>query len=120
VPVRFVSVIACLTILACSQPRMESTAGSRELIPAEWTVAEDTSASGEVTTASLQLPAAREIPGLVGDEESRLVLRCIDHRVEAFLDTESSDSPSEDATDSDRAGSATMVPIQLDSAPACE
>jgi hypothetical protein len=107
--------------VACSQPPRESTAASRELIPAEWTVGEDTSAAGEVTIASLQLPAAREIPGLVADEESRLVLRCIDHRVQAFLDTESPDSaaagtePYQDST-----VTADMVPIQLDSAPACE
>jgi hypothetical protein len=74
-------------------------------------VAEDTSVAGDVTTASLQLPAAREISGLVADEESRLVLRCIDHKVEAYIDTE--------GTDTTTAGPG-MVAIQLDSAPACE
>ena len=102
---------ACLLLAACSQPRLDSASQSRELIPAEWTVAEDTSVAGDVTTASLQLPAAREISGLVADEESRLVLRCIDHKVEAYIDTE--------GTDTTTAGPG-MVAIQLDSAPACE
>jgi hypothetical protein len=74
-------------------------------------VAEDTSAAGDVTTASLQLPAAREISGLVAEENARLVLRCMDHKVEAYIDTEGTDTGSTGPQ---------MVAIQLDSAPACE
>jgi hypothetical protein len=90
---------------ACSHAG-DSAAAPKELIPAEWTVAEDTSAAGDVTTMSLQLPAARQISCLVADQQSRLVLRCVEHRVQAFIDTEQGDS--------------SAVPIQLDSAPACE
>jgi hypothetical protein len=101
-----VTATACLVVAGCSQSRVEAASTSKELIPAEWTVAEDTSASGEVTTTSLQLPAARQISGLVVDGESRLVLRCIDHRMQAFIDPEQADSEA--------------IPIQLDSAPPCE
>jgi hypothetical protein len=89
---------------------------SGELIPAEWTVAEDTSVTGDITTTSLQLPAARDIGGLLEDESPRLVLRCFAGKVEAFIDNQPSDA--DDASDS----SSTFLParIQLDSAPSCE
>jgi hypothetical protein len=103
--VRYTASLACLMLAACSHAE-HSAAAPKELIPAEWTVAEDTSVAGDVITTSLQLPAARQITGLVADQESRLVLRCVGHRVEAFIDTEEGDS--------------SAVPIQLDSAPACE
>ena len=102
--VRTVVLLAC-SIAACS-PARDSAPPASELIPAEWTVADDTSASGDVTTISVQLPAARQISGLGTDQESRLILRCIDHRVHAFIDLEQADS--------------LVVPIELDSAPACE
>ena len=109
---RTLAVLACSALAACSSAR-DSAPASRELIPAEWTVADDTSTSGDVTTLSVQLPAAREISGLAADQETRLVLRCIDHRVEAFIDAQQADSMvGED--------SSLVVPIQLDSAPACE
>jgi hypothetical protein len=95
----------------------QAAAGSREAIPAEWTVAEDTSAAGEITTASLQLPLARDIEGMPGTEPPRLVLRCLDGRVAAFIAPES--------TGTDLEGDSTgrgpdLVPVQLDSAPSCE
>ena len=99
---RWVALLACLTLLSCSRQKVESGHQTRELIPAEWTVAEDTSEMGDVTTASLQLPAAKDISGLLEDEEPRLVLRCVDGRVEGFIEAEH------------------PVSIQLDSAPACE
>jgi hypothetical protein len=102
--VRTIALLACSALAACSAG--DPALPSRELIPAEWTVADDTSATGDVTTLSVQLPAARQISGLVADQQSRLILRCIDHRVQAFIDTEGTDS--------------LMVPIELDSAPACE
>jgi hypothetical protein len=118
--------LACLvTAGACAGGSADSTssgeqagtaAGSSEpateLIPAEWTVAEDTSASGEVITASLQLPAAREIGGLLKDESSRIILRCVGGQVAVFLEIDSSGEP--DSMDT------RQVPIQLDSAPSCE
>lgn len=110
--VRTVALLACSTLAACS-PTRDSVSVPRELIPAEWTVADDTSAYGDVTTLSVQLPAARQISGLAADQETRLVLRCIDHRVQAFIGTEQGDS----AVGED---SSLLVPIQLDSAPACE
>ena len=76
-------------------------------------MADDTSAYGDVTTLSVQLPAARQISGLAADQDTRLVLRCIGNRVQAFITTEQADS----AVVSD---SSLVVPIQLDSAPACE
>jgi len=87
-----------------------------ELIPAEWTIAEDTSETGDITTASLQLPASKDIAGLLQDEAPRLSLRCLNGRVAAFIDTESLEQDS--AADS----TATLQPvrIELDSAPACE
>jgi hypothetical protein len=88
--------------MSCSRQKVESGHQARELIPAEWTVAEDTSVTGDVTTVSLQLPAAKDISGLLETEEPRLVLRCMDGRVEGFIDIEQ------------------PVSIQLDSAPACE
>jgi hypothetical protein len=90
----------------------------QELIPAEWTVFEDTAATGEVITASLQLPAARDIEGLLADNPARLILRCVDGLVEASIDTEAGDTLE---ASSDSGGVAVQtVPIQLDSAPACE
>jgi len=113
--VRSVAVLVCLTLLGCSAREVESAAQARELIPAEWTVAEDTSVAGDVTTVSLQLPAAKDISGLLENEEPRLVLRCIDGRVEGFIDTEH-------AAGADVADTASIQPvrIQFDSAPACE
>jgi hypothetical protein len=102
--VRTSLLLACLTLGGCSQ-RLDSASTSKELIPAEWTVGEDTSSTGDITTVSLQLPAAKEISGLGSEEESRLVLRCIDHRVRAFIATEPEDSG---------------IPIELDSVPACD
>jgi hypothetical protein len=95
-----------------AEQRKEAGAG-RELIPAEWTVAEDTSETGEVTTRSLQLPSAREIGGLADEEAPRLILRCVDGRVQAFIDMESS-------TGEAGAPDTQSVQVQLDSAPACE
>jgi hypothetical protein len=81
-----------------------------ELIPAEWTIAEDTSSTGEVITTSMQLPAAREIDGLTEEETPRLLLQCVDGKIAAFIDTPS-DSLELDAD---------PVSVPLDSAPACE
>lgn len=83
-----------------------------ELIPAEWTVAEDTTPNGDVVTASLQLPAARDIAGLLKDESPRVILRCVGGKVAVYLDADPSAEP-----DSSEAG---QVPIQLDSTPSCE
>lgn len=122
----FLPAIACL---ACSKGAVQDTnpaavapgspdstvaAESREEIPAEWTVAEDTSAAGEVTTASLQLPAAKTIDGLSSDRP-RLILRCIDGRVAAFISGAA-------GTDVDSGPSPVQEPVrvQLDSAPPCE
>jgi hypothetical protein len=102
--------VALPAILACSDGAVgsgQAIANGTELVPAEWTVFEDTSQAGEVTTASLQLPAAKGIEGLLDDKESRLILRCVDGQVQASIET-------------DAGGSAEMLPIQLDSAPACE
>jgi hypothetical protein len=90
------------------------TAAVEELIPAEWTVAEDTSETGEVTTLSLQLPAARDIGGLLDGEPPRLILRCVEGRLHAFIDSEAATEPG--------AGSGEIDPVEveLDSAPACE
>jgi hypothetical protein len=95
----------------------ESPAQGKELIPAEWTVFEDTTATGEVTTASLQLPAAQDIEGL-GDPDGRLVLRCVDGKVHASIDTEGSDTVK--AGSDSISAPAQSVEIQLDSVPACE
>lgn len=107
--------LLCLTLVACSPRGVESAAESKELIPAEWTIAEDTSATGDVTTASLQLPAAKDISGLLDEEEPRLVLRCIDGKVAAFIDTELANGATPDSGPTIQ-----PVRIQLDSAPACE
>jgi hypothetical protein len=133
--VRGLLLLTLLSFLACTDRTVESGAGSlpvdsslsigaadssgpgKELIPAEWTVFEDTSATGEVITASLQLPAAKDIQGLL-DDGARLVLRCIDGRVEASIDTEANDSL---ASGADSMGVPDQrVLIQLDSAPPCE
>jgi hypothetical protein len=90
----------------------------KELIPAEWTVFEDTGATGEVTTASLQLPAAQDIEGLGDQDGPRLILRCVDGKVQASLDTEGSDTAK--AGSDSVSGQGQSVEIQLDSAPACE
>jgi hypothetical protein len=83
---------------------------SEESIPAEWKVAEDTSHAGLVTTASVQLPAAREIEGLMQGEEPELALRCVDGKVTAYI-----------VVGGDETGDSTRsVPIELDEAPACE
>lgn len=124
--------LAWVAVLACSGGTTGSTAviassalqdtalvpsEAREAIPAEWTVAEDTSATGDITTASLQLPTAKDIGGFPGEEPPRLILRCLQGRVAAFIAPESNDSGSPD----DTAGIvADLVPVQLDSAPSCE
>jgi hypothetical protein len=124
--------LAWVAVLACSSGATGSTAviassalpdtalvssETREAIPAEWTVAEDTSATGDITTASLQLPTAKDIAGFPGEESPRFILRCIQGRVAAFIAPESNDSGPQD----DPAGVvADLVPVQLDSAPACE
>jgi hypothetical protein len=113
--VRSTQLLLCLSLGACSAGK-EPAQAPRELIPAEWTVAEDTSATGDVTTLSLQLPSARQISGLAADEEPRLVLRCIDHRLHAFIDNVQADSSVGAEGDSSTA----LVPIELDSAPSCE
>ena len=100
---------------AGGEPKTES---DQELIPAEWTVFEDTTEIGEVTTASLQLPTAKGIEGLLGDGAPRLLLRCVDGKVEASIDTGLGDSI-ESGVDSFEIQSRT-VRIELDSAPACE
>jgi hypothetical protein len=128
--------LAWLPVLACSNGGVASgvrtvavdssaAAGAgptgepgQELIPAEWTVFEDTSEIGEVITASLQLPAAKDIEGLLRDEAPRLLLRCVDGKVEASIDPRSGD-PVESGPDSFGMDSGTVT-IELDSAPACE
>lgn len=90
----------------------------REWIPAEWTVAEDTSETGDVTTESLQLPAAKSIGGLLDSENPQLVLRCVDGTVEAYIVTEPSDAGAE-GLDTTAAGGQ-LAQIQLDAPPKCE
>ena len=112
---RRLSLLAWLvTAAACADGRADQALlrEDAELIPAEWTVAEDTALNGEVVTTSLQLPAARDIPGLLPDESPRLILRCLGGKVTAYLETD----PGAEL-DSTGAG---QVPIQLDSAPSCE
>ena len=112
---------ACF-VLACSrtdagvlpQEGFGGRAAGKELIPAEWTVAEDTSESGDVTTVSLQLPSARDIGGLLDEGAPRLILRCLDGRVGAFIDTDFAGEDGTPGTDGQ------LVEVQLDSAPACE
>jgi hypothetical protein len=118
--VRFVGWVACIILAGCSQTRVESAAESKELIPAEWTVADDTSAAGDITTLSVQLPLARQISGLGTDQPPRLVLRCVDHRIQAFIDAEADGSTADVSTEADTSASTLIVPIQLDSAPACD
>jgi hypothetical protein len=124
-PLAWIAVLACSgeatgskAVIAAS---LQDTAlvGSefREAIPAEWTVAEDTSVTGDVTTTSLQLPMAKDIDGLPGQEPPRLILRCLEGRVAAFIAPESSNSRSQDDT---TGVDADLVPVQLDSAPSCE
>jgi hypothetical protein len=115
--------LVCLMLSACSDERLASAvpvvsgiSGSSELIPAEWTVREDTSAAGEVITASVQLPASKDIAGLMHDGAPRLTLRCMGGKVAVFIDTEPSDSGGE----SDSSSSRGLISIQLDSAPSCE
>ncbi len=118
---RSVALLACLVLAGCSPRRVDQPTASEELIPAEWTVEEDTTAGGDVLTSSVQLPAAREITGLPTDEPSRLVLRCIDHRMQAFIDTGLVDSLTPADSTGFRADTdPRMIPIELDSAPACE
>jgi hypothetical protein len=62
---------------------------------------------------SLQLPSARHIGGLLDEEAPRLILRCLDGKVRAFIDTEL--STGEPGTPDNQS-----VQVQLDSAPACE
>jgi hypothetical protein len=121
--VRRVWVCSLIVIAACSSEGSDTaaqpasrTALERELIPAEWTVAEDTSGAGEITTASVQLPAARDISGLVQDDTPRLVLRCLDGRVAAFIDTD----PFDGTVTEDSGVSAPLVRVELDAAPPCE
>ena len=96
-------------------PEIErDSAADSELIPAEWTVSEDTSQAGEVTAISLQLPTARDIRGLLDEQAPRLILRCVAGEVQAFIDTES--APGLDTAPLE----SQLVRVQLDSAPACE
>jgi hypothetical protein len=124
--VRCLTLLACLAfVAACSRERPSGTGApadstwqsdslpaGEELIPAEWMVNEDTSADGQITTASLQLPSARDIARLLPNESPRLILRCVDYRVAAYIDADPSREP--DSTMSE------PVTIQLDSAPSCE
>ena len=101
---------AAVTCLAVACSRADS---GRELIPAEWTIAEDTSQTGDVTTVSLQLPSAKDIHGLLEEEPARLILRCVDGRIGVSIETQSlSDAPTDPAIG--------QIPVQLDSAPTCE
>lgn len=108
-------VFAWMTIIACSNEGSDIALG-REFIPAEWTVAEDTSGAGEVTTSSVQLPTAREIGGLLQDDTPQLVLRCLEGRVAVFIDTDPTDS----TVPADSGVSAPPVRVDLDAAPPCE
>ena len=127
-------ILAALSLVGCSDRTLDKTlpiasselpgqayvaasgAGtSKEAIPAEWTIAEDTSATGEITVESLQLPAAREIQGLSAESNTRLVLRCLNGHVTAFISPDSE----EDESAGESLGTA-AVQVQLDSAPACE
>lgn len=112
-------------MVACSAGRVDSagqssstdsTPVSREAIPAEWTISEDTSETGDITTASLQLPASKDIAGLLQDEAPRLLLRCLDGKIAVFIDTGSLESDSE----ADSAATSEPVRVQLDAAPTCE
>ena len=118
-----------LLMMGCSDPGVQSgsrliystiadSQAGRELIPAEWTVYEDTALSGDVTTASLQLPAAKDIEGMGNEDGPRLILRCMDGRVNAFIDPGTPDSSAIRADSLELQTEATE--IRLDSAPACE
>lgn len=111
---RRVWVFAGMGAIACSTDRVDPAPG-RELIPAEWTVGEDTSATGEITTSSVQLPAAREIAGLLQEDTPRLVLRCLEGRVAVFIE---SDLP--EGTAQADSGTSTPVRVELDAPPVCE
>jgi hypothetical protein len=88
----------------------EDSVISEESIPAEWKVAEDTTKSGQVTTASVQLPAERSIEGLMNGETPHLALRCLHGVVTAYI-----------VVDQDGTGDSTQtVPVELDAAPACQ
>jgi hypothetical protein len=118
---RMLGAVGLLVAVACSKAPTTSgtrllagtpqdTVVSEESIPAEWKVAEDTSHSGLVTTASVQLPAAREIEGLIEGDEPELALRCVNGQVTAYI-----------VVAGDETGDSTQsVPIELDEAPACE
>ena len=97
-----------------AEARFETSAG-RELIPAEWTVAEDTSSTGEVTTVSLQLPNVRDIGGLLNEDVPQLILRCLDGKVQVFIDTESAPREGDPLVSDSHS-----VQVELDSAPSCE
>jgi hypothetical protein len=119
-PVRRLSLLAWLfTAGACADGNADQArlSDDAELIPAEWTVAEDTALNGAVVTTSLQLPAARDIAGLLQDESPRVILRCVGGKVAVHLETDPSAEPDSTGADSMGAG---QVPIQLDSAPSCE
>jgi hypothetical protein len=131
--VRRVFLLVCLPLLGCTTRSVESGAGSaavdssvarrdsssleQESIPAEWSVFEDTSSTGEVVTASVQLPAAKDINGLL-DNQARLLLRCVNGKVEASIDAGADDSLRSRADSSE--STEQRVLIQLDSAPSCE
>jgi hypothetical protein len=115
------SLLTLLLITACTRESSElpesevsDMTSGQESIPAEWTVAEDTSETGQITTSSLQLPTARDIEGLLDGAPPRLVLRCLDQRVTAFIDVESADSSGSPQA------SAEPVLIRMDDAPRCE
>jgi hypothetical protein len=128
--VRGVSALAVVLVVACSDGEAHSRAvlasaqvfpdsgadatGGKEAVPAEWTVAEDTTASGEITTASVQLPSSRAIEGLSGTQPSRLILRCLNGRVAAFI------AAADSGAEMDSSTSAAPVRVELDSAPPCE
>jgi hypothetical protein len=121
--VRRVWMLGWMSAIACSSGGRDSAAQpvsgatwEQELIPAEWTVAEDTSGTGEIITASVQLPAARYIAGLLPDGAPRLVLRCLEGRVVAFIDTDPFDGTAREESEV----SAEPVRVELDAAPACE
>jgi len=121
--VRRVWMFGWVFIMACSSEGLDDAAQpvsgatlERELIPAEWTVAEDTSGAGEIITASVQLPAARNIAGLLPDDTPRLVLRCLEGRVVVFIDID----PFDGSAGEESGVSVQPVRIELDAAPPCE
>jgi hypothetical protein len=117
---RFSWLLGALLVVGCSdRDPMPEPRTNRELIPAEWTVYQDTAPSGEVITASLQLPAAKDIEGLVDGDAPRLVLRCLDGKVSAFIDAGTPES-SMVQPDTLEETMGQVVEIGLDSAPACE